>query len=61
MRECLIVRSSGSTDTSSATATPDVVVTGYICYVNGELVIRAIPIQYVSHKSSTAEQNELSY
>lgn len=61
MGECLIIRSGGGTDTSSATATPDVVVNGYTCYVNDELVVGNIPVKHVSRELSTSEQIELSY
>lgn len=61
MGECLIIRSGGGTDTSSATATPDVVVNGHTCYVNDELVVGNIPVKHVSRELSTSEQIELSY
>lgn len=38
MGECLIIRSGGGTDTSDATATSSVVLSGYTCYVDDELV-----------------------
>lgn len=38
MGECLIIRNGGGTDTSDATATSSVVLSGYTCYVNDELV-----------------------
>ena len=38
MGECLIIRAGGGTDTSDATATSSVVLSGFTCYVNDELV-----------------------
>lgn len=38
MGECLIIRNGGGTDTSDATATSSVVLSGYTCYVNDEFV-----------------------
>lgn len=38
MGECLIIRNGGGTDTSDATATSSVVLSGFTCYVNDELV-----------------------
>ena len=61
MGESLIIRSGGGTNTSGTTATPDVVVNGYTCYVNDELIVGNIPIRHVSRKLSTSEQIELSY
>lgn len=50
MGECLIVRSSNGIDTSNATASENMIVEGYTCYVNDELVIGDIP--YI-HKNIT--------
>ena len=62
MGESLIIRSGGGTDTSEATATNDVVVTGYTCYVKDELVIGNIPIPTVDKKSLVpSEQIDLSH
>ena len=38
MGECLIIRNGGGTDTSDATATSSVVLSGFTCYVNDQLV-----------------------
>ena len=38
MGKCLIIRAGGGTDTSDATATSSVVLSGFTCYVNDELV-----------------------
>lgn len=62
MGESLIIRGSGGTNTSEATATNDVVVTGYTCYVKDELVVGDIPIPTVNKKFLVpSEQIELPY
>ena len=53
MGECLIIRSGGGTDTSDATATSDVVLGGYTCYVNDELVTGSMVAQNPGNQSLT--------
>lgn len=53
MGECLIIRSGGGTDTSDATATSDVVLSGYTCYVNDELVTGSMVAQNPGNQSLT--------
>lgn len=53
MGECLIIRSGGGTDTSDATATSDVVLSGYTCYVNDELVTGSMIAQNPGNQSLT--------
>ena len=53
MGECLIIRSGGGTDTSDATATSDVVLSGYTCYVNDELVTGSMVTQNPGNQSLT--------
>lgn len=43
MGECLIVRGYTTTEYSATTATPDVLLEGYTCYVNDELVAGTMP------------------
>ena len=45
MGECLIIRSGGGTDTSGATATANVVLAGYTCYVNDNKITGSMPAQ----------------
>ena len=53
MGECLIIRSGGGTDTSDATATSGVVLSGYTCYVNDELVTGSMIAQNPGNQSLT--------
>ena len=53
MGECLIIRSGGGNDTSDATATSDVVLSGYTCYVNDELVTGSMAAQNPGNQSLT--------
>ena len=53
MGECLIIRSGGGTDTSDATVTSDVVLSGYTCYVNDELVTGSMVAQNPGNQSLT--------
>ena len=52
MGECLIIRSGGGTDTSGATATANVILSGYTAYVNDELVTGSMPVQTLNQKLS---------
>ena len=53
MGECLIIRSGGGTDTSDATATSGVILSGYTCYVNDELVTGSMVAQNPGNQSLT--------
>ena len=53
MGECLIIRSGGGTDTSDATATSEVILSGYSCYVNDELVTGSMVAQNPGNQSLT--------
>ena len=50
MGECLIIRGGGGTDTSDATATASVVLSGYTCYVNDQLIAGSMPVQTLNQK-----------
>ena len=50
MGECLIIRGGGGTDTSNATATASVVLSGYTCYVNDQLIAGSMPVQTLNQK-----------
>ena len=53
MGECLIIRSGGGTDTSDATPTSEVILSGYSCYVNDELVTGSMVAQNPGNQSLT--------
>ena len=50
MGECLIIRGGGGTDTSNANATASVVLTGYTCYVDDQLIAGSMPVQTLNQK-----------
>lgn len=50
MGECLIIRGGGGTDTSNANATSAVVLTGYTCYVDDQLIVGSMPVQTLNQK-----------
>ena len=50
MGECLIIRGGGGTDTSDATAIASVVLSGYTCYVNDQLIAGSMPVQTLNQK-----------
>ena len=50
MGECLIIRGGGGTDTSNANATASVVLTGYTCYVDDQLIAGFMPVQTLNQK-----------
>ena len=50
MGECLIIRGGGGTDTSNATATASVVLSGYTCYVDDQLIAGSMPVQTLNQK-----------
>lgn len=61
MGECLIVRSGSGVDTSNATASSSMIVDGYTCYVNDELVVGTIPTNTIGGKLLPGSTKSIQY
>ena len=61
MGECLIIKSGSGVDTSTVTASSDMIVDGYTCYVNDELIAGKIPVNTIDGKLSPGDTKSIQY
>ena len=57
---CLIVKSGGGVDTSTANATASTIVSGYTCYVNDALVTGSMPKQSLTKTLSAGDSQTIA-